>query len=126
MMASVDRSNGPNHNLTRGASSTHAIQPDSYDAEEDAGSLVDFIDDGEAEYDSNSDGLSSLSARCVYARSFRCLRIPYPTHMPDSATHRTPRTAATTARTRTKRRGGGAARPGARRGSRARSSTAAC
>jgi len=35
----------------------------SYDREEDAGSLVDFIDNGEAEYDSASDGLSSLSAR---------------------------------------------------------------
>lgn len=32
---------------------------------------MDFIDDGEAEYDSNSDGLSSLSARCVYAPVLR-------------------------------------------------------
>lgn len=49
-------------------------KPDRYDADEDAGSLVDFIDDGEAEYDSNSDGLSSLSARCVYARPFARVR----------------------------------------------------
>lgn len=56
---------GTCHPHTDGGPSPSHGDPRSYDEEEDAGSLVDFIDDGEAEYDSASDGLSSLSARCV-------------------------------------------------------------